>query len=224
MLEHHVLPLRHVHQPQLGRHPAPVIRGEPHPPALGPGDPPAAQTAFRVVPVGHDLAAPAVGLAPAAVVQLSLDAVQQAADGVVVLPRDLGLSLPEVPVSVALPVLQIQEFVGRDGDKVDLHPLAGADHAYLLRTEKVPVNGAQLGTQHHGPGVAPVLPRGHAIGSPEGPGERLLGGKAIRQRNVQQAFLAVPHLLQGKGQPPAPQIIPKPHARDLPELSGGIRF
>ena len=118
----------------------------------------------------------------------------------------------------------MEKFVGGDGDKVDIHMVLGAHHADLPQAEEVAVEGLDLGPEDHRGGVLPVFPRGHPVGSLEGPGEGLLGRKAVGHPNVQQAPVAVPDLLQGKGQLPPPQVIPEGHAGDLFKLPGGVKL
>ena len=78
------------------------------------------------------------------------------------------------------------------------------------------------GAQHHRPRVAPVCAGCNAVQRPKGAGKGLLPGKAVVQRDVQQRTVGVPHLLQGEGQPPLVQVCPQGHARQLPELAGGV--
>lgn len=70
----------------------------------------------------------------------------------------------------------------------------------------------------------PVFPRGEAVGLLEGTGKGLMGGKAVVQGDFQKAVPCIPHRRKGKGQPPAPEIFPQPHPRNLPEHPGKMVF
>ena len=74
--------------------------------------------------------------------------------------------------------------------------------------------------QHHRHRVLPVAAGGDAVGVLESAGEGLMGGKAIAQSDGEQTVLRVPHVPQGKGQPPPPQIVPQLHAGNAPEHMG----
>jgi len=121
MLEHNVLTFGNIHNLHLLWQLAGVIQWQPHTVASGPGITPLAHRPFGIADVTHALSAAAVGTASALVIQLTFDAVQKAADGVAVLTRNLALLFPEIPVAMALVVLNVQELVGWDGYKVDLY-------------------------------------------------------------------------------------------------------
>ena len=112
--------------------------------------------------------------------------------------------------------------VGGDGHKIRLYALFTLDHTDFSHSKSVAVEGMDLGAQHHRAGFPAVNARRHAVQRLEGTGERLVAGKAVVHGDVQQRAVAVPHLLQGEGQPPPAQIVPQRHARDLPELPGGV--
>ena len=102
VLKYQILGFGDVHHLHLWRDFPGVIGGEADAVAFYPREAPITEAAAGVADVGHHLATAAVGLAAAVVVQLALDAVQQAADGLAVLSRNLALFLPEVPIPVAL--------------------------------------------------------------------------------------------------------------------------
>ena len=85
MLKNDILSLGDIHHQHLRGHFALVIGRKTYAITLCAGDSPVAEPACRVVDIRHDLSASAVCLAPAAIIQFALDAVQQAADCFVVL-------------------------------------------------------------------------------------------------------------------------------------------
>ncbi len=165
MLEYNILALGDVCQEHLRGDVALVIHGQTHSVTLCQRDAPAAEPAFGVIKISYDLAAAAVGLAAAQIVQLALYAVQQAADRLAVLSRNPALFLPEVPVSDALIVPDMQEFVSGDGYKINLDFLCGLNHSYFSLSKKVAVEGVQLGAQHHRHGLSAVFTGSNVIGS-----------------------------------------------------------
>ena len=96
VLKNNIFPFRDIDHQHLRRNLPLIIKRKTDSITLRKRDPPAADPARRVIDIRHDLAASAVMLVPARIVQLSLDAVQQTADGFTVLPRNKALLLPEV--------------------------------------------------------------------------------------------------------------------------------
>ena len=171
MLKNHILSLRDVREKQRCRRRTGVIRRETDTIALRSQKAPVAQAAGGVIEIRHDLTGGAVAFVAPGIVQLIGNAVQQTADGFMILTGDLGLLLPEVPVAVALSILNVQKFVGRDGDKIGLYIFRGFDHADFTETEQVAVKGIDLRPQNDGTGVAAVIAGCHAVNLLKGAGK-----------------------------------------------------
>ena len=111
MFKYDILPLRNVHNLHLFGDFTAVIRREADAIAFRNWNAPAANSARGLVYIGHNLTASAVGVGAAHIVQLSLDAVKQPADSRAVLPRDPALLFPEIPITVALIISDVQILV-----------------------------------------------------------------------------------------------------------------
>ena len=79
-----------------------------------------------------------------------------------------------------------------------------------------------IGAQDHGPRRGAVRAGRDAVGVLEGTRERLVRGKAVVERDVEKAALAVAHLAQGERQPPPAQIVAQLHPGDLAEFPRGV--
>ena len=121
MLENYVLSLGNIREYHLLGHRTVIIRRQTHAVALRKGNAPAAYPALRGVQECHELTASAVVFAAAHIVKLALYAVQQTAYCIAVLTLDKALLLPEIPVTDAFVVPDVQEFVCGDSYKLGLY-------------------------------------------------------------------------------------------------------
>ena len=162
--------------------------------AFGKGNSPAADPAGGGIDERHQLAAAAVVFSTAQIVQFARYAGEKAADGLAVLFRNAALPFPEIPVTDAFVVADVQEFVGGDGDKIGFDFFMGLLHAGSSCAYQVTVKGAQNGAEGNGLRVCPVLAWGHAVGFLKGTGEGFVAGKTIVQCDLQKPFFRIPHL------------------------------
>ena len=152
------------------------------------------------------------------------DALQQAADGCPVLPRNQALLLPEVEVADALVVADVQELVRRNGDEIRLDLVSRCGHARSSYAKQIAVERLQNGVEDDGSRVQAVRAGGHAVSGAECTGERLVRGKAVAHGDFQQGIRRVADIPQGKRQMPEAQIIAQGHAGQRPKLPRHIRF
>lgn len=109
-----------------------------------------------------------------------------------------------------------------NGDEIDFDVAVRGCHAGTSYAWQIAIEGAEDGAQNDGDGLLTVLAGGQAIGCLKGAGERLVGGKAVIQRDGKDACIGIPQRFERKGQGTKAQVIAKGHTGKLPELSGKI--
>ena len=102
---------------------------------------------------------------------------QQLADRLALLPGDGTLLLPKIPVSDALVVFDVQEFVGRDRGKVSFYLIRLNVLSFIL--QQVTIKRLDHCMKQNRNGATPVCAWSQPINLFERTRKGLIGGKAI---------------------------------------------